>query len=175
MKLDELESLLMVITSLDMTIIAPLILPMSYRIGSVIDAVGWLNWICPIQSHTHFSLSCSKENPYDRLTNYSSSRIWLGNCVRTVIFLNVRHIYKEKKLWIFLWSLKQTIKHAHLADTEINTQSLMKANNLERWRMTTTIWIKTGSTSQHHSKSYKHLVLIWLLLLFSSVRNLGLL
>lgn len=43
MKLDELESLLMVITSLDMTIISPLILPMSYRIGSVIDAVGWLN------------------------------------------------------------------------------------------------------------------------------------
>lgn len=43
MKLGELESLLIVITSLDRTITAPLILPVSYRIGSLIDAVGWQN------------------------------------------------------------------------------------------------------------------------------------
>lgn len=43
MKLGEHESLLIVITSLDRTITAPLILPVSYKTGSVIDAVGWLN------------------------------------------------------------------------------------------------------------------------------------
>ena len=64
MKLGGLESLPMVLTSLDRTIIVLLTVPVNFRIGSVTDAVGWLNKIFPIQLHTHFSHSLAARNIY---------------------------------------------------------------------------------------------------------------